>query len=461
MKKAKHLLPFYILLTLLTISCTTIPFFWDGTFFSALSVYFYENGANGFIAPLPIDTGGFPLYSSYLTFVWHLFGKTLTVSHLAILPFIFGIVLEFYKLAKRFLNEKTIFFALILLVIEPVFITQSILMGYDILIAYFFLLSLNLLYEKKQLLFSIALILLCLISIRGIMLASAIFTIDLVRERKIDLKLIRKYIPAVFILFTWFVYHKTETGWYLFSPTRENNAEQLSGAGMFIRQFIYILWKTIDLGRITLWIILVSCGFYFLKKDRSNKTKELLQLIFIPLVAMSFFMLLIRNPIGHKYFLVVFILLNIGVCYLLEQIDNRKKRTVLYCLISISLIGGNFITYPQRYGNAWDSSLKILPYFKLENEMTLFILQNNIADKQIGTQFPLSSNLNNSHLSDSSYQLRDIENKPINNFQYFLYSNIINTNRINDLNKITEQWIVVKRMRSGTIELTLFQNPDF
>ena len=93
--------------------------------------------------------------------------------------------------------------------------------------------------------------------------------------------------------------------------------------------------------------------------------------------------------------------------------------------------------------------------------MTLFILQNNIADKQIGTQFPLSSNLKNSHLSDSPYQLRDIENKPINNFQYFLYSNIINTNRINDLNKITEQWIVVKRMRSGTIELTLFQNPDF
>jgi predicted membrane-bound mannosyltransferase len=175
MKNAKLLLPFYILLTLLTIFCTPIPFFWDGTFFSALSVYFYENGMNGYIAPLPIDTGGFPLFSSYLTFAWKLFGKTLTVSHLAILPFIFGIVFEFYKLSKRFLNEKTILFALILLIIEPVFITQSILMGYDILIAYFFLLSLNSLYEKKQLLFSIALTLLCLISIRGIMLASAIF----------------------------------------------------------------------------------------------------------------------------------------------------------------------------------------------------------------------------------------------------------------------------------------------
>jgi hypothetical protein len=461
MTKLKILLPAYLLLLLLTVFSIPIPFFWDSAFFSAVSVYFYDHGMNGFITPLQHDTGGFPLFSSYLTLVWIIFGKTLAVSHLAILPFLIGVVNQFYLLAKRFLNDKTIVLALILLLIEPVFITQSILMGYDILMVYFFLLSLNALYDKKELLFSIAFLFLSLISIRGIMLASALFIIDLFLFKKIDRLFIRKYLPAVFICVIWFIYHKTQTGWFLFSPTRENNAEQFSGAVMMLRQFVYIIWKTLDLGRITLWILFITSAMYFLKHNKASKTKELIALVFIPLIALTFLMLLIKNPIGHKYFLIVFVLLNIGVCYCLEQLESRKKSVLLFCLISTSLIGGNFIFYPQRYGNAWDASLKVLPYFKLDAEMKAYLLKNAIPDNQIGTQFPLTTKYPFSHLSDAHDQYIDIEDKPIKTFQYFLYSNIINTNRMSDLEKITTQWLAIKKMKCGTIELTLYQNPDF
>src|SRR3989344_1206599 len=255
MTNTKILLPFFIFLILLTIFSLNIPFFWDSTFFSTTAVHFYHNGMNGFIGPVKYDTGGFPLYSTYLTMAWKFFGKTLTVSHLAMFPFLFGALYEFFKLAKRYLNERTILFALILLIIHPVFITQSILMGYDIIILYFFLLSLNALYNNKTILYSIALLFLCLISIRGIMLASALFIFDIILNKKLNLKLLRNYFLSIIVLILWTIYHKQQTGWYLFSPIREGNHEQFSGIGMMLRQFMYVVWKNIDLGGIVLWII--------------------------------------------------------------------------------------------------------------------------------------------------------------------------------------------------------------
>lgn len=461
MTNTKILLPFFIFFILLTFFSLNIPFFWDSTFFSTASVHFYNNGMNGFIAPLKYDTGGFPLFSSYLTLIWKCFGKSLTVSHLAILPFLLGVIYEFFKLAKRYLNEKTIVFALILLLVHPVFVTQSILMGYDILILYFFLLSLNALYNNKRILFSIAIVFLCLISIRGIMLVPVLFILDFILNKKLDTKFFRIYIPSIVILLLWVIYHEQQTGWYLFSPIREDNHEQFSGGGMMLRQFIYVIWKNIDLGGIVLWLIFLFSGFYFFKKTKSAQHKELLRSVLISFIVLTIFMILIKNPIGHKYFLVVFVLLILAVCYFIQQIEKQKVRTVLFTLIAICLAAGNFILYPQRYGNAWDSSLKIIPYFKIEKKMNEYIQKNNIPQNSVGTQFPLTMDLNVSHLSDSTIHYSDIEDANINYYPYFLYSNIINTNRIEELESIKKNWVVQKEIKSGMIELVLYKNPNY
>lgn len=462
MTNTKILLPFFILLILLTIFSFNIPFFWDSTFFSSLSVHFYNNGFDGFMAPEALDTGGFPLYSTYLTSMWKCFGKTLLVSHCAILPFMLGLLYEFFKLCKRYLDDKAIVWALVLFCIEPVFLTQSMLMGYDIIIGYFFLLSLNALYNSRNFLFSIALLLLCLISIRGIMLASAIFIIDCIQYKKIDFILIRKYIPTFFILLFWAYYHEQQTGWYIFSPYREDNAEELATGSMMVRQFIYILWKNTDLGRIALWLILLFFGFYYLKKEKTKKHQELMVNLFLPLLVLSLFMVFLFNPIGHKYFLVVFILLNVAVVYLIQQIISKKSRIVLYTLLSVCLLAGNFIIYPQRYGNAWDSSLKVIPYFPLEHKMRTYIKTKKISPETIGTQFPLTNDFHSSTLADTpDAPYSDIEMNAIQNYPYFLYSNVINSGRMDDLENVKKNWVVEKEFRSGMIELILYKNPNF
>lgn len=459
MKQNKVLLIFFVLVILLTIYSLTIPFFWDSAFFSALSVHFYNVGYSGFLAPESLDTGGFPLYSAYLTLTWKLFGKSLVASHLALLPFLFGIVYEFYKLCKRYLNEKTIGWALLIFFVDPVFLTQSALMGYDIVILYFFLLSLNALQQNKNLLYSIAILLLCLISIRGMMLASALFLIDLIHSKKIDPGKIKNYAPTILVLSIWFISHKLRKGWFLFSPFRENDAEGFADIGMIFRQLMYVVWKNLDLGRATLWLIVLFFTGIYIKKEKTAHQKELFSLLFVPLIVLSCFMILIENPIGHKYFLVVNTMLVISACYFIQEIQFKGSRTFVYSLLIACLLAGNFIVYPQRYGNAWDSSLKILPYFKMESEMRNYIESKKIQGLGIATQFPLTIGTHATHLSENPVWFTDIENDDINRFPYFLYSNIINTGRMEDLEKVKQTWIPEKELKSGLIELTLYKNP--
>ena len=449
---------FFILLTLYSLR---IPFFWDSTFFSALSVHFYENGFNGFIAEPNYDTGGFPLYSAYLTLVFKCFGKNLPVAHLAMLPFLAGIAWCYFQLAKQFLKPRTLILAMLLLVVEPVLLTQSILMGYDCVIACFFLFCLYALYANKRLLYAIGLIALCMISIRGIMLAAALFILDLAINSRFSFRMLLNYFPAAIILGFWIFYHEQQTGWYFFSPEREYNAEEFTGPAMMFRQFIYIIWKSLDLGHLTLWAVLLAGSIYLLRKENSGSLKKLLRTILVPLFVLTAFMLLIRNPIGHKYFLVVFLLLNLGVCYLIEQIKNKQSKRVVVAFILVSLIAGNFIVYPQRFGNAWDASLKILPYFSAEEEMNDYVKSSNIAPKEIGSQFPLTQDERYTKLSDKAYAYSDIENHSINQFRYFLYSNVINSGRMVAIEEIKRNWKEEKKISKGQVTLILYKNPDF
>jgi hypothetical protein len=141
MIKSKHILyASFLVLVCFTIFSGNIPFFWDGTFFSESACGMYNGSFSPFDFPENIDNVTFPVYSTYLCLVWKLFSKSLFVSHLALLPFLPGICYEFYKLSKRFLDGRFVSFALVLLLAEPTFMTQGMIMGYDIPLLYLFLL---------------------------------------------------------------------------------------------------------------------------------------------------------------------------------------------------------------------------------------------------------------------------------------------------------------------------------
>jgi 4-amino-4-deoxy-L-arabinose transferase-like glycosyltransferase len=454
-------IPFIFFITLTFLS-RDIPFFWSGTFFSEQAVTFFNLGFNNFISPLDVDTGGFPLYSSYLTIVWKVFGKTLTVSHLALLPFMLGIVYEYYKLASNFLKDKMLWLAMVLLLIEPTFITQSILMAYDLLLVYFFLLALNSLIKNNRLLFLVAATLLCLSNVRGVFMLSALFIIDLIfqyqRGEKIKLSVTLNYLLPVLAVLCWALYHHAETGWYLVSPTRESYSEAFISFKMVFRQMFYSLWKIVDFGRVVLCIVVFIGSIYLFKRSENNQLKQILILVIVPAIVLVVGISTVGNPVGHRYFMVVFLLLTIATCFILQHIVDVRKRSLLFITICVALITGNFWIYPQRFGNGWDSSLKILSYFSLQKEVDQFIVQNKIDPNEIATQFPFVANTQFSYLTEESQIFMDVKKGPLNDYKYFLNSNLINSGLINELEVLKKDWTLLKEFKSGQIYISLYRN---
>ncbi len=459
MRNTYFLFPLLLFFTILTILNLNIPFFWDGTFFSELSVYFFENGYTNFIPPQEIDNGGIHLYSIYLTLIWNFFGKKLAVSHLALLPFILGIAFEYFKLAKRFLKDSAISLSLILLIAEPSFITQTILMGYDIFLIYFFFLSLNALLSNKNSFYKFSILLLCCCNIRGIILFTALFFIELVinysSKKKINYW---NYVFAFVMIGAWGIFHFQKTGWFFFSPVRENTHESFLPINKMFNQFIFICWKIVDFGRITLWLFLLVVGIVFYRKLKNQELLILLKILFIPLIILSLFMIPIANPIGHKYFIVIYLCLNIVVCYLVQLFLKTKFQILVSILFIVSLISGNFYLYPEKYGNGWDSSLKIMPYFELKNKMDAYILGAHINPNEVGTQYPLIADKRFSHLVDEPYKYQNVWSGPLTNFKYILQTNVINTDIIEQFESVKKDWKLLKMYKSGQVYISLYQN---
>lgn len=441
-----------------------IPFFWDGAFFSETAVYFYDNGYGNLIVSLDSDTGGFPLYGIYLSLWWKVFGKTLLVSHIAILPVALGIYFEFIRIAKLLLKPQFVLGAVLLLMLEPTIITQTIIMSYDVILLYFSLVAITCMLKEKRILYSVILILVAASSTRGIIIIITLLALN------ISLRIINKqrgeifrdlisYIPVIFFFFIWGVIHYFSTGWVLFSPLRETDHESFSGLSMILRQFFYSLWKISDFGRIFLIVFIFTCIILYFRKLKSEKKfMTVTILIIIPVIFSSLFIMMFSNPVSHRYFLLIYVFIILSAIYFIQQLKSRMVQLTIYFVFIVSLFSGNFWLYPQKYGNGWDSSLKILPYFEMENEMKEFVEQNNIDQGEVCTLFPMHKNYRYSHLVNYDFCYSDFDKTDSNNCKYFLYSNICNTDDSEIENHLKNNWTKLKEIKTKHIFLVLYKH---
>jgi len=122
-----------------------------------------------------------------------------------------------------------------------------------------------------------------------------------------------------------------------------------------------------------------------------------------------------------------------------------------------SLISGNFWLYPERFGNGWDSSLKVLPYFQLKEQMDHYIRNSRIDPQTVGTQFPMIADTRFSDLADQSRHYENVWSGPIGKYDFFLQSNVINTDIPEQIEAVKKEWQLVKILRSGEVYISLYK----
>jgi len=457
-------LVFFVVLSLTIILLSrNIPFFWDNYIISRLATFYYENSFSKIVPPLNIDYGVFTFYAYYIAAFWKIFGKTLLVSHLAMLPILTGIFWELRKISLHFIRPGYFLLFLLFILADPAFITQAILMGYDLFLLYFFLAALRSLINRKYLLYSLCLVIMAGISVRGILGIFSLFFVHIlykkmIEKKKLKFKLLLLYLPCTIFLITWMLFHYAQTGWFFFTP-EENYFRDFNGLLMAFRHFFYIIWKITDSGRLFIWVFFLICFLTYIKTRKTNPQFKLLAIfLFVPLLVNIIFMVPISNPVGHKYFLLQYVFLSLFAVLIIQEFQSIKTKILFSTLIVAFFIAGNFIVYPQKYGNAWETSLKTLPYFTAEKEMKEFLSTQNINPSEIYTFFPLNNNHKFSYLNED-YAYKAADTVPTDSCRYVILSTIFNIKNPGQFINKTRNWVVLKNIRYWPIEIKLLENP--
>ncbi len=440
-----------------------IPMFWDMSYVSQVANHIYDTNFSSVIFP-NIDNGSPPLFSLYFALLWTIFGKSLLVSHLAVIPFVILLFYQFQILLERFVEKRFHFAAFLLLAAEPAFSTQVIYSGYDIAMASLVLLGVNALLNKNVRWLVIALLALPLLSPRGFSFVIALFVIDFILNfrKPFQIRTISRFIMPYFIsllLFvSWLFYHAYITGWLIVSA--ENSYMVYIGDGEWIvRNLVYIFWKNIDSGRAILFIFTAMLLIKTIRISREQKNfRVLLIIIFSLIITYVGFFAGIHSLVAQRHFIPVYIFSIVLFTNLLVFVKNRLAR-MLVMMTLIALLSGNLWTYPERFGNAWDASLKSLPYFKLENELHDFILTNKMDPNSVGADFPMNFDRKYTHLETESFAFCDIDKKPIDQFTFVVQSNISNAFNIETSNLLSKNWILLKQFSGPIIYIKLYKNP--
>lgn len=432
-----------------------IPFFWDMTYISEVADTIFTSDFQQFINPA-IDNGTPPLFSLMLAIIWFVFAKTLWVSHLLTATFVVGFLWQINRLCNRFLPEKSKILVFILLFSDPVFLTQSILISYDFAILFFTLLAFNSLLENKQWWLALALIPVSLLNLRGFSFVLMIFLMDIFIHRKsYKIKMILSYIPAFVIMLIWMLYHRSITGFYVVSPGN-NSYHTLVDLQYFGKSFLLALWKVLDFNR----FIIVLCGFliwYFRWKRKLDFNIVSILGIFSFLVFLFVF-LLFRYPLSHRYLMLTMIVISFVFVQFLT-FYSFSRQLLIICFAAILLVLGNFYLYPQKYGNAWDCSLKGINYLSLKQDVLTDLKHNGKNNCTIASFFPEIRDQKFAYLNDE-FQMKfvDYNAENLKNVDFIMYSNAFNILPLSLSELENKGFRFYKNYQNGFVKISLYQN---
>lgn len=460
---------FYLSALILTILVRNNSFFWDTVQLGSIHGQFYfDNNFSSFFLPENIDSGHPPTFGIYIALVWKIFGKSLMISHFAMLPFLFGIIFYLEKLGKYFLKNSIFTFAFILLLIlDPCLAGQAVLVTPDIVVAFFFLMSLHGIFNDKRKSLAFGIIGLCLISMRGIMVTAAIFSLDFLNyffilKREIKFKSIfvntLPYITGVGLGLSFLLFHYLETGWIGY---HENSPwapafEKVDFIGT-IKNGAVLVWRLLDFGRVFLWLILLIIGFnIFRKKEKIDlRTQQLLVLFSTLIFFLTPALIIHKMLLGHRYLLPIFLIVDfIAVYFIFRYVKKREWKIALFtiCLLGLSL--GNLWVYPKKISQGWDSTLAHLPYYELRNDMIDYIEKEQIPFEKIGSAFP---NLLSLKYIDLKNEEKHFEEKDFNQQEYIFYSNIFNDFTDEEIDDLEQNWNAVKEFKRLNVYVILYQ----
>jgi hypothetical protein len=459
----KNLLPYYIVLGLICILCRNHIFFWDTYQLCGKQAWaLYENGIFHWVLPPDIDSGHPPLFGFYHAVLWKLFQPSLVVSHLAMFPFLCGIIYFFFHLGSHYLDEAKTLFLLPLLLVDPVFMGQAVLVSPDIVLICCMLMCWLGIVQQSNNYIVFGAIGLGMISMRGMMVLAALMLFDFVvlqnnKAWKVRLVKMTRYIPAVGLVIVFLIFHHLKTGWlgYHKNSSWAESFEYVDFMGGLRNIAVYI-WRTIDFGRLFLVISVMCLAYKWWPRQKLKKSKEIISLLVLLILIISPILLVHKGLVLHRYLLPIFLVLSLLFWYNLFSVElDNKLRKRIWGLVMIGMISGNLWVYPKQISQGWDATLGHLPYYSLRDQMINYLDRQHISLSKVGTAFP---NIGPLKYYNPCNNQEGFKNYNLDQDNYIFYSNIFNDFSDKELNRLASfEWIVEKRFYFYPVEIILYK----
>jgi len=462
-KKTNLLLSFVGAIIVLFVS-RNVGMFWDNVLFgSKMGTYLYENGLFNFNIPDLINPGHPPFLAFVQAVGWKIFGRTLFVSHLILFPFVFGFLYQLQILVSKYVSSHFYrLLAWVLVLCDPTVSAQIVLVGPEIILLFFFVLSVNSILSNRPYIKAVALAFLGLSSFRGMMICAGLFAFEFLNyvwinknslKSFLKLKTILPYvigsIPSILFII-WRIHTK---GWIQDPNSPWAECWQIVDFQGFIRNIIVLVQRYFDFGRIAIFVFL-SVIFIRNKKQFQNRdVKQLSLLAIFSVILVIIVSLIYTNPFGHRYFVTSFIPIILLSFTVLQRLSKNKK--IIYFLLFISLITGNLWIYPKRISQGWDSSLAHLPYFNLRREAIIYMDKNKIPIEKTATFFPNSNKIDDVDLTGDKRKFVAFDQQN----DYVFYSNVYNLSD-NNYDVLDKSYKPIKEFHSFLIKVVLMKRKD-
>ncbi len=441
-------------------------FFWDTVQLGSKHAnYYLTNNFSTLLLPNSIDSGHIPFFGIYLGLIWDFFGRNLITSHLAMLPFVLGIIWQLNKIIRYYFKKEHSGFILFLILLDPTLLSQITLVSPDVFLVFFFLLGWNSIINNKKKILLISIFFLFLTSMRGMMVAFCLLIIDIFYNlnfknsfKNIFNSLIKRstiYLPSLLLFISFSIYHYFEKGWVGFhddSPW----AECFEGVDLkgFTFNLGVLLWRIIDFGRVGIWIVF-SILFIKYRKEifRDKQTLSLLFIFICFLLFLPLNMVWAKNLLGHRYLIPLYLTFSIFVAKILfSSYTNLKLRKILIVIWLFSIISGNFWVYPDKISQGWDSTLCHLPYYKLRKQAIEYLDKQKIDINKVHSFFPNTAIIDEIDLNGDYRSFKDYTEDA----KYILYSNIYNvSDEVYDT--IINEYDIVKEFGNSVIFIRIYK----
>ncbi|MBK8563649.1 MAG: hypothetical protein IPN76_09970 [Saprospiraceae bacterium] len=321
----------------------------------------------------------------------------------------------------------------------------------------------------------VSIVVLSLISMRGMMLCMGLFAFAIfVEDDGFSIRnVLRRFIPffpGILLAATFLIYHWQKTGWmgHHATSTWSPSFETVDIRG-FAKNIMVLGWRCLDFGRVFVWIVLFATVLFGYRKAKTPKLKinrkdkgwQLMALLFFVFIAIVPIQLFYKGLLAHRYLLPFFVALNISTLYLIEKSAAQSSiewfKKISKPIVGIGLVTGNCWIYPPKISMGWDSTLAHLPWYGLQWQVQQYVLEHDIPFEKVGTAFP---NIGPRRYHDLSEEGKGFVEKDLVNNCYVFYSNIMNDFSEKERDVLRKHWQPVFTRKVGGVEAHLFQNPN-